>query len=324
MVRLLVCRGMFVVLVAGACRAAETSAPEAVPFNNLTCPVSGQPAKTAHMGVYNGVVYRFCCAEHVAEFQKKPQRYLTNLPNNGVIIDLQNEICPVTGQPAGKDTYIVINGTRVHAKCAASMNLLRRFPAQYLERAKRIQGMTPEQLKKEFTPVTRFNNRLCPVTGQPAHERILAVHSNIVYRFSSIEARAAFTNAPLQYLNNLPNNGQIVDMGNDFCPDAGDPVSKKLFAIVDGYKIYAGCATCVRHIYAEPERYIARVKELMAMAPGARAKFFAAQGGCSGDDCPSTSDAAAAHGCSSSSGAAKSGCAGCPNATGEGGCKSGQ
>lgn len=324
MVRLLVCTGMFVVLVAGACRAAETTAPEPVAFNNLVCPVSGKPAKTAHMGAYNGVVYRFCCAEHVAEFQKNPQRYLTNLPNNGVIVDLHNEICPVTGQPAGKDTYIVINGTKVHAKCAASMNLLRRFPAQYLERAKRIQGMTPEQLKKEFTPVTRFNNRLCPVTGKPANERILAVYSNIVYRFSSAEARAAFTNAPLQYLKNLPNNGQIVDMGNDFCPDAGDPVSKKLFAIVDGHKIYAGCANCVRHIYAEPEKYIARVKELMAMTPEARAEFFAAQGGCSGDDCPSKSGAAAAHGCSSSSGAAKSGCAGCPNATGAGGCKSGQ
>jgi len=314
MFRLFVYAGILVVMLAGACRAAEVSAPDAVPFNNLTCPVSGQPAKTAHMGAYNGVVYRFCSAEHIAAFQKDPQRYLTNLPNNGAIVDMQNEVCPVTGQPAGKDTFIVIDGTKVHAKCAASMNLLRRFPAQYLARAKRIQTMTPKQLKKEFTPVVRFNNTLCPVTGEPALPNLLAVHSNIVYRFSSVEARAAFTNAPAQYLKKLPNNGQIVEMGNDFCPDAGDQVDKKLSATVDGYKIYAGCGGCVAKIYKNPQMYIERVKKLMAMTPEARAEFFKQEGGCKEDACPS----------SSGSTAAKSGCAGCPNATAEGGCSSGK
>jgi len=303
---------MLVVLLAGIMSAAEPAQPELTPFNNLICPVSGQPAKTAHMGACDGITFRFCSAEHVAAFQKDPQRYLTNLPNNGVIVDMQNTICPVTGQPAAKDLTIVIDGATVHVANQASINMLRRFPAQYLARAKRIQTMTPEQLKKEFTPVVRFNNTLCPVTGEPALPNLLAVHSNIVYRFSSIEARAAFTNAPAQYLKKLPNNGQIVEMGNDFCPDAGDAVDKKLSATVDGYKIYAGCGGCVAKIYKDPQMYIERVKKLMAMTPEARAEFFEQEGGCKEDACPS----------SSGSTTAKSGCAGCPNATAEGGCSS--
>jgi len=303
-------------LVACTVFAAETVSTNLVAFNNLTCPVSGAPAKTANMGAYNGVIYRFCCPEHIAEFQKNPQRYLTNLPNDGVIVDLANEICPVSGQPAQKMLFMVIDGYKVHAKCAATSAMLRRFPAQYLMKARRIQGMTPEQLKKEFVPLVAFNNSTCPVTGKPADVRFRASHSNIVYKFSSLDACYAFTHAPRKYLSKLPNNGQVTDMGNDFCPDAGDKVDKKMSVVVEGQRIYVGCKGCAMNVLKDPQGYITRVKKLMAMTPEARAAEFAKKGPCASSTCPVKAGEAAKQ-----AAAEPSACATCPNA-GKGECAS--
>jgi len=294
-------------MVACTVFAAETTSNNIVAFNNLICPVSGAPAKTANMGVYNDVVYRFCCPEHITAFQKNPQLYLTNLPNNGVIVDLANEICPVSGQPAQKTQFIVIDGYKVHAKCAATSAALRRFPAPYLAKAKRIQGMTPEQLKKEFVPMVAYNNATCPVTGQQADMRFRASHSNIIYKFSSLEACYAFTNAPAKYLSKLANNGQITDMGNEFCPDAGDKVDKKMSVVVEGQRIYVGCKGCAMNVMKDPQGYITRVKKLMAMTPEERKADFAKRGPCKNSTCPSKTGAAEKP-------AAASACATCPNA----------
>jgi|GEM_PF-1870677 len=294
-------------MVASLAFAVETASSNMVAFNNLVCPVSGAPAKTAHMGAYNGVIYRFCCAEHIAEFQKNPQRYVTNLPNQGVIVDLANEICPVSGQPAQKAVFVVINGYKVHAKCAGSSAMLRRFPAPYLAKARRIQGMTPEQLKKEFAPLVSYNNALCLVTGKPADMRFRASHSNIVYKFSSLEACYAFTNAPMTYLSKLPNKGQITDMGNEFCPDAGDQVDKKLSVVVEGTRIYVGCKGCAMKVMKDPQGYLTRVKKLMAMTPEERKADFAKKGPCKSSTCPSKAGGA-------EKAAASSACATCPNA----------
>jgi YHS domain-containing protein len=294
-------------MVASLAFAAETVNSNMAAFNNLVCPVSGAPAKTANMGVYNDVIYRFCCPEHLAAFQKNPHLYLTNLPNQGVIVDLANEICPVSGQPAQKDVFVVIDGYKVHAKCAGSSAMLRRFPAPYLAKARRIQGMTPEQLKKEFVPLVSYNNAVCPVTGKPANMRFRASHSNIVYKFSSLEACYAFTNAPRQYVSKLPNNGRIVDMGNDFCPDAGDAVDKKLSVVVEGQRIYVGCKGCAMNVMKDPQGYITRVKALMAMTPAERKADFAKRGPCDNSTCPSKAGGAAKE-------SASSPCATCPSA----------
>lgn len=289
------------------------------PFNNLTCPVSGEAAKTAYIGVYDGKAFRFCSEEDRDAFLADPDAYRENLPNKGEIVDLANTVCPVSGEPATSDA-IVIDGTRVHVSSRQSLLALRRFPTQYLARAKRIVHMTEEEIAEEFRPRVQYNNRFCIVTGEPAVRTIVAEHNDIIYRFSTQDARAAFTADPEKYLAALPNNGQIIDMDNDFCPDDGGPIDKTLFTIVDGHKIYAGCRGCLASVERDPDKYIPRVKMIAALTPEERVEQFGDEG-CDGTGCGDDHDDHDDHDHSDDAECGTpAACATCPSATATGGC----
>jgi hypothetical protein len=44
------------------------------------------------------------------------------------------------------------------------------------------------------------------------------------------------------------------------CPVMGGKVSKKLYADVNGYRVYVCCKGCIAKIKADPEKYLEKIK----------------------------------------------------------------
>jgi YHS domain-containing protein len=294
-------------VIALSCIAGTVSAAEY--FNNPVCPVSGEEVSNEFAVEHDGIIYFFSSTEASAQFEKSPEKYLKNLPNDGKIDDMLNEVCPVSGQAAKKDYYVVFNGAKVHTKCGGTMKIFANKAEYYLARAKRIDGMTKEELKKEFAKVTKYNNRTCPVTGKPATPLYTAQHNDIQYKFATKAAAAQFEKSPEKYLKNLPNDGKIVDLDNHICPVAADKIQRKLAVIVDGQKIYCDCMTCARAILKDPDTYIERVKKFNTLKGKELEEYLAtlpkcSDGACSTDHTASTgtsacSDCASKDSCSS-------------------------
>jgi YHS domain-containing protein len=313
---------LVIAVIAVCCSAGSVSAAEY--FNNPVCPVSGEEVSNEFSVEHDGIIYFFSSTEASAQFEKAPDKYLKKLPNEGTIADMLNEVCPVSGQAAQKDYYVVFNGTKVHTKCGGTMRIFANKAEYYLARAKRIEGMTKEELKKEFAKVTKFNNRTCPVTGNPATRLHTAQHNDIEYKFATKEAAAQFEKSPDTYLTKLPNAGKIVDLDNHICPVAADKIQRKLAVIIDGQKIYCDCMTCARAILKDPDTHIERVKKFNTLKGTELEAYIAtipkcSEGGCTADHSESTSksacsDCASKDSCSSATKTAstsKSACSDC-------------
>lgn len=304
----------------------------AVYFNNPVCPVSGEEVSNEFAVEHDGIIYFFGSTEASAKFENAPEKYLKKMPNEGTIVDMLNEVCPVSGQAAKKDYYVVFNGTKVHTKCGGTMKIFANKAEYYLARAKRIEGMTKEELKKEFAKVTKYNNRTCPVTGKPATRLHTAQHNNVEYKFATKAAAEQFDKSPEKYLKKLPNDGKIVDLDNHICPVAADKIQRKLAVIVDGQKIYCDCMNCARAILKDPDMYIERVKKFNTLTGKKLEEYLAtipkcSDGGCSastsaGTGASACSDCPSKDGCSSAgASASKSACSDCASKDGCSGAK---
>ena len=261
--------------------AAVENAVEGEQFRNFTCPVTGEPAVPSIQAAHNGIVYCFATEEARDTFLAAPEDYLDKLPNKGGISDLRNEFCPVTGTAAQKSYFGVVNGQKIHTKCAATRAMLLRAPQHYYDEAQANLDLTEKEIKAKYKKVPRYNNRTCPVTGEPADRNLVVEYNDIAYYVSSEEAQEQFNADPEKYLSTLPNKGAIVDMGNDFCPMKMEKLEGTKYVVtVEGHKIYTGCRACALAILKEPEAYIAKVKKLMALPKEELDKLIKPAGAC--------------------------------------------
>ncbi|GEM_PF-2436853 len=149
--------------------AAVAAVQAPVRFNNTICPVMGNAIKTTKKGnanfvVYNGVRYEVCCASCVAPFNKEPQKYLAQLPNKGVLVDLGNSVCPIRGGAVDKTSVVVYNGTKVHLCCPACAKEFLAAPEKYLAKAQQELKTAPSAAAATIAPNAPPDAKVhCPV-----------------------------------------------------------------------------------------------------------------------------------------------------------------
>lgn len=110
--------------------------------------------------------------------------------------------------------------------------------------------------------VVDFHNLTCPVSGHPASQDYVAMYNNVQYHFCSPADADAFTAAPEQYLVELPNNGQVIDLQNTVCPvmDGGAAVAGEE-VIYNGQKVHFCCGGCQGEFMKDPEKYLQKITQ---------------------------------------------------------------
>ncbi len=93
--------------------------------SGLTCPVSNESIGEGQ-GVkfdYAGKTYTFCCEGCVGKFKKEPMNYIKEEVN-----------CPVMGEPAAKDVYVMHNDTKYYFCCKMCIAKFEKDPEKYLKK----------------------------------------------------------------------------------------------------------------------------------------------------------------------------------------------
>ena len=103
-------------------------------FNNPTCPIMNRKVNGKNFAVYKNVRYELCCGGCEKTFPKNPEKYLSKLPNNGKILELNNTTCPVMGGKVNKKIYAVHNGTKVYFCCPGCISTFKKDPEKYLKK----------------------------------------------------------------------------------------------------------------------------------------------------------------------------------------------
>ena len=139
--------------------AAVAATQEPVRFNNSICPVMGNAINAAatsnvNFVVYHDVRYELCCESCITPFNKEPQKYLAQLPNKGVLVDLGNRICPVLGGAVDKTSVVVCNGAIVHLCCPACAKDFLAAPDKYLAQARQELKATAPAATTTNAPVS--------------------------------------------------------------------------------------------------------------------------------------------------------------------------
>lgn len=114
----------------------EVAKPAYQKFNNPTCPVMGSKINGKNFVVHNGVRYELCCKGCEKAFLKKPDKFLSKLPNKGKIVDGTNTTCPVMGGAVNKKVYTVYNGTKIYFCCPGCDKPFEKNPDKYLAKIK--------------------------------------------------------------------------------------------------------------------------------------------------------------------------------------------
>ncbi len=134
------CKSCIKDILADVPAAYRTAYPAEKKIENKLCPVSGgEITKDSPTVVLQGFTFRVRRAEDVAAARENAQIVLAKL-NDPALVDLDNRICPVTGDAVAKNTFVVIEGTIVHLSSAKLVDEIAKDPAKVLKQAREIRA----------------------------------------------------------------------------------------------------------------------------------------------------------------------------------------
>jgi len=134
------CKGCVKDILADVATAYRTAYPADKKLENKLCPVSGlQIEKDAPTVVLQGFQFYVRGKAEVALAREQAQIVLAKL-NDPKLVDLENQTCPVTGEAAAKNTFVVIAGTIVRLASAKAAEEAAKDPAKVLAKAKELRA----------------------------------------------------------------------------------------------------------------------------------------------------------------------------------------
>ncbi len=106
---------------------ADTTKPKTQIAGDV-CPVSGEQIAEGDAVVYNylGTDYKFCCKNCLKKFKAEPMDYIKE--------ELK---CPVMGEPAVKDEFVIVDNVKYYFCCASCKNKFEKDPEKYLNKEKK-------------------------------------------------------------------------------------------------------------------------------------------------------------------------------------------
>lgn len=134
------CKSCVKDILADVATAYRTAYPTNKVVENKICPVSGGAiTKDSPTVVLQGFTFFVRGPQDVAPAREHAQIVLAKL-NDPTLVDLENETCPVTGEPVAKNTFVVIEKTIVRLASVRNLDEISKDPAKVLKKAREIRA----------------------------------------------------------------------------------------------------------------------------------------------------------------------------------------
>ena len=143
------CKGCVKDILADVPTAYRTAFPSDTKVANKVCPVTGgEITKDSPTVVLQGFEFSVRGKAEVAVAREQAQIVLAKL-HEPRLVDLENETCPVTGEKAAKNSFVVIQGTIVRLASPKAADEAAQDPAKILAKAKEARA------REQAAPVKR-------------------------------------------------------------------------------------------------------------------------------------------------------------------------
>ena len=134
------CKGCVKDILADVAVAYRTAYPTDKKVANKICPVTGgEITKDSPTVVLQGFEFFVRNKEAIRAAQENSQVVLAKL-NDPKLVDLDNKICPVTGEAVVRNTFVVIDGTIVRLSSPKLFEEIAKDPAKALAKGKDIRA----------------------------------------------------------------------------------------------------------------------------------------------------------------------------------------
>ncbi len=118
----------------------RTAYPTDKRIENKISPVSGKEiTKESPTVVLQGFEFFVLNEDELVQARERAQIVLAKL-HDPKLIDLENQTCPVSGEPIAKNTIVVIEGTIIRLSSAKLMAEIEKDPAGVLQKAREIRA----------------------------------------------------------------------------------------------------------------------------------------------------------------------------------------
>lgn len=115
------------------------------------CPVCGGDidiAKSPHLDWEGQRIY-FCCEHCEAKFKADPEASFAKAAKEGVVFESVQSVCPMSGKPIDKKSYVDYKGRRVYFCCDKCKAGFEKDPEKYLAK---LPGEQPAPPAKPAAP----------------------------------------------------------------------------------------------------------------------------------------------------------------------------
>ena len=112
---------------------APDSTSEVVSQSQTTCPVMGGAINKDLFVDHDGKRIYVCCQGCIAPIEQDPEKYISKLESEGVVLDKVQTVCPVMGGPIDKNQYVDHDGKRIYVCCMGCIALIETDPEKYID-----------------------------------------------------------------------------------------------------------------------------------------------------------------------------------------------
>lgn len=146
------CKPCFKKILANVPKAHQTAYPVVQELANQVCPVSGEPIGEHKVAItLQATRLQLCCAGCVDTARATAQVVLAKVRGDK-LVDVGNDTCPQSGEPAQKNAFVVIDGHLVHLSSPKLVDDVRKAPAAVLAKARELAKAQPPRQKHVHTP----------------------------------------------------------------------------------------------------------------------------------------------------------------------------
>jgi hypothetical protein len=130
------CKGCDKKIIKDVATAYKSAYPTTKKIENKDCPITGKAiGEDAQTVTLQGHDVRVCCKDCIPVAQASAQVVLAKVTDDKVV-DLKNQLCPVTGGPVTKNDFAIIGTTVVHLSSPECVDEVLKDPRTVLAKAK--------------------------------------------------------------------------------------------------------------------------------------------------------------------------------------------
>ena len=193
---------LLLVLVVGVL---VVEAEDTAAVSQSICPVMGKPVNRDLYADVKGKRVYVCCQGCIKLVQKKPDKYIGILEEEGVVLEKPPKpqtVCPVMGGAINKEMYADVKGRRIYVCCPGCIPTIEKNPEKYIKKLE-DDGVVLDRVTKPQT--------ICPVMGNAINKDLYVDHDGKRIYVCCRGCIGLIEKNPEKYLNKLKHDGVEVE-----------------------------------------------------------------------------------------------------------------